>query len=203
MQNTKKRYLVPIVMVFVSFVLVACGRDVSTVDSAIEGHWTMTDARMNGEPLEQVIQENEDIFDTDALTGSESGQNEIEAEFYYNEGTLTIVNADGEQTSLPYEILNTDEENDSLTLETLIDEEEATLTINQLVNFSGEDRESISSTLNITDLELTSEENTEGMSELEQQANQLGQEFVMQLVENIQLEFDLDYVDDSEAPVAE
>lgn len=203
MQNTKKRYLVPIVMVFVSFVLVACGRDVSTVDSAIEGHWTMTDARMNGEPLEKVIQENEDIFDTDALTGSESGQNEIEAEFYYNEGTLTIVNADGEQTSLPYEILNTDEENDSLTLETLIDEEEATLTINQLVNFSGEDRESISSTLNITNLELTSQEDTEGMSELEQQANQLGQEFVMQLVENIQLEFDLDYVDDSEAPVAE
>lgn len=203
MQNTKKRYLVPIVMVFVSFVLVACGRDVSTVDSAIEGHWTMTDARMNGEPLEQVIQENEDIFDTDALTGSESGQNEIEAEFYYNEGTLTIVNADGELTSLPYEIMNTDEENDSLTLETLIDEEEATLTINQLVNFSGEDRESISSTLNITNLELTSQEDTEGMSELEQQANQLGQEFVMQLVENIQLEFDLDYVDDSEAPVAE
>lgn len=203
MQNTKKRYLVPIVLVFVSFVLVACGRDVSTVDSAIEGHWTMTDARMNGEPLEQVIQENEDIFDADALTGSESNQNEIEADFYYNEGTLTIVNADGEQTSLPYEIMNTDEENDSLTLETLVDEEEATLTINQLVNFSGEDRESISSTLNIKNLELTSQEDTEGMSELEQQANQLGQEFVMQLVQNIHLEFDLDYVDDSEAPAAE
>lgn len=205
MSSKKKIFLAPVLMVFISLVLVGCGRDVSTVDSALEGRWTVTDARMNGEPLEEVIQDNAALFDfdADAVTGSEENQNEIVADFYYNEGVLTIVNADGEQTRLPYEVLNTDEENDSLTLETEINEDEAVVTINQLINFEGEEREAIASTLNITDLEMTAEEDTEEMSEIEQQFYQMGQDFVMQLVENINLEFDLDYVDDSEAPATE
>ncbi len=33
-------------MVLFSVVLVACGRDVSTVEDALEGHWTVEDARI-------------------------------------------------------------------------------------------------------------------------------------------------------------
>lgn len=205
MKSKKTKFMVPVLMVFISFVLVGCGRDVSTVDSALEGRWTVTDARMNGEPLEEVIQEYDEMFnfDSEAVTGSEEGQSEIVADFYYNEGVLTIVNGDGEQTRMPYEVLNTDEENDTLTLETQMNDEEADVTLNQLVNFAGEERDAIASTVNITNLEMTSEEDTAEMSELEQELDQIGQDLAMQLVENIDLEFDLDYVDDSEAPAAE
>ena len=191
--------------VLLSLVLVGCGRDVSTVEGALEGHWMVTDARVNGQPLEEAIAEYDDAldFDSDAITTSEEGQTEIDIDFYYDEEILTIVNAEGDQFQLPYEVLSADEENNAMTLEYLVEDEEADLKLTDEIAFIGEDRDSILSTINIVDVNLKEAESEEQRTELEEEFYQFGQDFVLEIFRNLNIEFDLDYVDDAEAPANE
>lgn len=206
MKNRKTRKFIPtLLMVAMSLVFVACGRDVSTVESAVEGHWTVTDARMNGEPLEEVIQEYDEFlnFDSDTVTGAEGEATEIALDVYFNEGVLTLVNAEGEETRLPYEVTSSDEDNGRLDLAFDIEEEDVNLSLNQAITFTDEERESISSTINIVDVELLDNTPDEEMTEVEEAFYQMGQDIVMRLFEEIELEFDLSYVDDSQAPAGQ
>lgn len=191
--------------VLLSLVLVGCGRDVSTVEGALEGHWTVTDARVNGQPLEEAIAEYDDVLDidSDSFTTSEEGQTEIDIDFYYDEEILTIVNAEGDQFQLAYEVLNADEENNAMTLEYLVEDEEADLKLTDEIAFIGEDRDSILSTINIVDVNLKEAESEEQRTELEEEFYQFGQDFVLEIFRNLNIEFDLDYVDDAEAPANE
>lgn len=204
----KKKYSQSIglgIMILFSVVLVACGRDVSTVEDALEGHWTVEDARMNGEPLEEALDQYDEMLDIDseAITTTEEGQTEIDLDFYYQEGHLTIVNNKGEQTVFPSEVINRDEENNTIVLEHVMDEEQGTIKLNEEVTFADEERESLTSHINITDIDLEEEAPAEERSELEEELYQLGQDFVLEIFRNINLEFDLNYVDDEEAPTAQ
>lgn len=192
-------------VILLSLVLVGCGRDVSTVEGALEGHWTVTDARVNGQPLEEAIAEYDDVLDidSDSFTTSEEGQTEIDIDFYYDEEILTIVNAEGDQFQLAYEVLNADEENNAMTLEYLVEDEEADLKLTDEIAFIGEDRDSILSTINIVDVNLKEAESEEQRTELEEEFYQFGQDFVLEIFRNLNIEFDLDYVDDAEAPANE
>jgi len=189
-------------MILFAVVLVGCGRDTSPVESALEGQWTATDARLNGEPLVDVIQEYDEMLEFDAgdVTGSEEGSQEVNADFYYNEGQLTLVSADGEQTSVPYEVIETDEENDALTLEYVLEDPEVDLRINDEITFADENREAISSSMNIVEADFTEDASAEESSALEDELNQFGQEIAMEILGNMTFEFDLNYVDDTTAP---
>lgn len=193
------------IMILFSVVLVACGRDVSTVEDALEGHWTVEDARMNGEPLEEALAQYDELLniDSEAITSTEEGQTEIALDFYYQEGNLTIVNKQGEQTVFPSEVINRDEENNTLVLEHVLDEEQGTIKLNEEVTFADEERESLTSHISVTDIDLEEEAPSEERSGLEEEMYQLGQDFVLEIFRNINLEFDLNYVDDEEAPTAE
>jgi len=189
-------------MILFAVVLVGCGRDASTVESAIEGRWTVTDARLNGEPLGDVIQEYDEMLEFDAgdVTGSADGSQEIDADFYYNEGQLTLVSADGEQTSVPYEVIETDEATDALTLEYVFEDPEVDLRINDEIQFADENREAMTSSMNIVEADFTEDASAENSSVLEDELNQFGQEIAMEILGNMTFEFDLDYVDDATAP---
>ena len=193
------------IMVLFSLVLVACGRDVSTVEESLEGHWTVEDARMNGEPLEEVLNEYDEVLDIDpeSVTRTENGQTEIDVDFYYQDGNLTIVNNEGEQLSFPSEVINRDEENNSLILEHTITEDEAHIKLNEEITFADEEREALSSHISIVDIELQENEPAEERSELEEEWYQYGQDFALELFRNMNFEFDLQYVDDTEAPAAQ
>jgi len=186
-------------MILFAVVLVGCGRDASTVESALEGRWTVTDARLNGEPLVEVIQEYDEMFEFDAgdVAGSEDGSQEVDADFYYNEGQLTLVSADGEQTSVPYEVIDTDEENDALTLEYVLEDPEVDLRINDEIQFADENRESMSSRMGIVDADFTEDASAGESSALEDELNQFGQDIAMEILGNMTFDFDLDYVDDA------
>jgi len=189
-------------MILVAVVLVGCGRDTSSVESALEGHWTATDARLNGEPLVDVIQEYDEMLDFDAgdVAGSEEGSTEIDTDFYYNEGQLTLLSADGERTSVPYEVIETDEENDALTLEYVLEDPEVNLRINNEITFVDENREAISSSMNIVEADFTEDASAEETSALDDELNQFGEEIAMEILRNMNFQFDLDYVDDATAP---
>lgn len=192
-------------MVFFSFVLVACGgRDISTVEEAIEGHWTATDARVNGQPLEEAIQEYDEIldFDSEEITGSED-EEEVDADFYYDEDTVTIINGEGNQTVAPYEVINTDEDNNTITLEYFVEDEEVDIKMSQMITFSDEEREVLSSTVDIVDVEFKEGEDEEERSELEEEFYQMGLEMAADILREIDMEIDLEYVDDQEAPAEE
>jgi hypothetical protein len=192
-------------MVLFSVVLVACGRDVSTVEDALEGHWTVEDARLNGEPLEEALDQYGEMLaiDSEPITSTEEGQTEIALDFYYHEDNLTIVNNKGEQTVFPSEVINRDEENNTLVLEHVMTEEQGTIKLNEEVTFADDERESLTSHVSITDIDLEEEAPTEERSGLEEEMYQWGRDFALEIYRNIHLEFDLNYVDDEEAPTAE
>lgn len=192
------------IIVLFSVVLVACGRDVSTVEDALEGHWTVEDARMNGEPLEEVLDQYDELLDVDseAVTSTEEGQTEIDVDFYYQEGHLTIVNNKGEQTIFPSEVINRDEENNTIVLEHVLKEEQGNIRLNEEITFADEERESLTSHISITDIDLE-EEPAEERSSLEEEMYQLGQDFALEVFRNMNFEFDLNYVDEEEVPSAE
>lgn len=198
----KNKLLVGIVAIF-SLVLVACGRDVSTVENAIEGHWTMTDARLNDRPLEEAIEEYDELFDanSESTTEAEEGQADLDVDLYRDGEVLTLVNADGEQTRLPYEVISSDEENNTLTLEYNLEEEDMDLRLNEVVEFLDEERESITSSVNIVDMTMKNQADTEeASSELEQELEQFGEELATEFLRSMNFEFDQQYVDDAEAP---
>lgn len=192
------------IIVLFSLVFVACGRDVSTVEEALEGHWHMNSAQLNGEPLVELLSQNNDWIDIDEgdWTTTEDGQQEMDVDYYYNEGLLTIVNSENEQIKLPYEVIATNENNGSMTLEYVYADEEIEFTLQDELTFTGEERENLSTRLNIVDVVMP-EDPIEELTEIEQQFSQLGENFVFEIIKSIQLEFSFDFVEEAEAPGSE
>ncbi len=187
-------------ILFFSIFLAACGRDISTVESALEGQWTMTDAFMNGEPLAVALQENAEWFgveEEDVLT-DENGEVVYDVHYYYEEGTMTIVDNEGETTQIPYEVLSTDEENNTLRIEYTMEEEDLSLVIQEDMTFTGEERESKTSQWHIVDV-VVEPSNSSQQSELERELEQFGQELAIQVFQSIEFSFHFDYVSE-EAP---
>lgn len=194
METIKNKWRLGMLVLF-SVVLIACGRDVSTVDDALEGQWTMTNAEMNGEPLVELLVENSEWFDIDEsdLTRTEDGQLEMAIDFYYNEGVLTIVNSDGDQVETPYEVLSADDEAGTMRLAYTLADEELQVDVEEDITFVGEERESRTSAVNVVDVEIPTTATSEG-TELEQQWENLGQEIAREMLQNIEFSFDFDYV---------
>lgn len=191
------------VFVLVLVFLVACGRDVSTVDLALEGHWKMTNATVNGDPLVDLAQEYEQFldFDTEEYTTVEEGQTVIDVDYYYNEETLTVVNSEGESFAIPYQVIDTDEENGTMTLEYTLNNDEIEMRINEVIYFEGEEREIIRTETNIFDVMFLVETEQE-ITELEERLQELGGNIILQVVYEMDFEFELKYVDDATAPEA-
>lgn len=194
METIKNKWRLGMLVLF-SVVLIACGRDVSTVEDALEGQWTMTNAEMNGEPLVELLVENSEWFDIDEsdLTRTEDGQLEMAIDFYYNEGILTIVNSDGDQVETPYEVLSADDEAGTMRLAYTLADEELQVDVEEDITFVGEERESRTSAVNVVDVEIPTTATSEG-TELEQQWENLGQEIAREMLQNIEFSFDFDYV---------
>lgn len=183
--------------------LVACGRDVSTVDLALEGHWKMTNATVNGDPLVDLAQEYEQFldFDTEEYTTVEEGQTVIDVDYYYSEETLTVVNSESESFAIPYQVIDTDEENGTMTLEYTLNNDEIEMRINEVIYFEGEEREIIRTETNIFDV-MFLVETEEEITELEERLQELGGNIILQVVYEMDFEFELEYVDDATAPEA-
>lgn len=192
------------ILVLFSLVFVACGRDVSTVEEALEGHWHMNSAQLNGEPLVELLSQNNEWIDIDEddWTTTEEGQQEMDVDYYYNEGILTIVNSENEQIKLPYEVIATNENNGSMTLEYVYADEDIEFTLQDELTFTGEERENLTTNLNIVDVVMP-EDPTEELTELEQQFSQFGENFVFEIIKSISLEFSFDFVEEAEAPGSE
>lgn len=197
-RRTGKKFGLVFVAVF-SMVVAACGRDVSTVENALEGTWTLTDAYMNGEPLVDLLRDNAAWFNLDEaeITTNEAGEVEYDLDLYYEEGLLTIVDSEGESRQTTYEILSTDEENHTMRIEFAIEEEGTIFVLQQDITFEGEERESNSSSVNIVDIQ--SEGTSNASSELEQALEHAGLELVREIFQSLEFTLHFDYVSE-EAP---
>ncbi len=181
--------------------LAACGRDVSTVDMALEGHWKMTNATINDEPMVDLAQEYEAFleFDTDEFTTVEEGQTVIDVDYYYSEETLTVENSEGEFFEVPYRVIDKDEEAGTMTIEYALSNEEIEVRINEVIYFEGEERDKIRTETNIFDV-MFLVETEEEMSDLEARLNELGGNIILQVVYEMDFAFELEYVDDEAVP---
>lgn len=181
--------------------LAACGRDVSTVDMALEGHWKMTNATINDEPMVDLAQEYEEFleFDTDGFTTVEEGQTVIDVDYYYSEETLTVENSEGEFFEVPYQVIDTNEEAGTMTIEYALSNEEIEVRINELIYFEGEERDKIRTETNIFDV-MFLVETEEEVSDLEARLNELGGNIILQVVYEMDFAFELEYVDDEAVP---
>lgn len=181
--------------------LAACGRDVSTVDMALEGHWKMTNATINDEPMVDLAQEYEAFleFDTDEFTTVEEGQTVIDVDYYYSEETLTVENSEGQFFEVPYRVIDTDEEAGTMTIEYALSNEEIEVRINEVIYFEGEERDKIRTETNIFDV-MFLVETEEEMSDLEARLNELGGNIILQVVYEMDFAFELEYVDDEAVP---
>ena len=181
--------------------LAACGRDVSTVDMALEGHWKMTNARINDEPMVDLAQEYEAFleFDTDEFTTVEEGQTVIDVDYYYSEETLTVENSEGQFFEVPYRVIDKDEEAGTMTIEYALSNEEIEVRINEVIYFEGEERDKIRTETNIFDV-MFLVETEEEMSDLEARLNELGGNIILQVVYEMDFAFELEYVDDEAVP---
>lgn len=181
-------------------ILVACGgRDISTVDTAIEGHWTVTEARVNDEPLDEVIRNFDQFLDVEPedVTGTD---NDVAIDLYFEEGILTLENAEGDVTTLPYLITDTDEEKHELILEYHIIDEEVDITLNEILTFNTENRNSYTSDLTIVDVTMRETASEDEVSELEAGLNQMGEDIAREIMQTIRIELNAVYVDDADAP---
>lgn len=181
--------------------LAACGRDVSTVDMALKGHWKMTNATINDEPMVDLAQEYEAFleFDTDGFTTVEEGQTVIDVDYYYSEETLTVENSEGEFFEVPYRVIDKDEEAGTMTIEYALSNEEIEVRINEVIYFEGEERDKIRTETNIFDV-MFLVETEEEMSDLEARLNELGGNIILQVVYEMDFAFELEYVDDEAVP---
>lgn len=181
--------------------LAACGRDVSTVDMALEGHWKMTNATINDEPMVDLAQEYEAFleFDTDEFTTVEEGQTVIDVDYYYSEETLTVENSEGQFFEVPYRVIDKDEEAGTMTIEYALSNEEIEVRINEVIYFEGEERDKIRTETNIFDV-MFLVETEEEMSDLEARLNELGGNIILQVVYEMDFAFELEYVDDEAVP---
>lgn len=181
--------------------LAACGRDVSTVDMALEGHWKMTNATINDEPMVDLAQEYEEFleFNTDEFTTVEEGQTVIDVDYYYSEETLTVENSEGEFFEVPYQVIDKDEEAGTMTIEYALSNEEIEVRINEVIYFEGEERDKIRTETNIFDV-MFLVETEEEMSDLEARLNELGGNIILQVVYEMDFAFELEYVDDEAVP---
>ena len=181
--------------------LASCGRDVSTVDMALEGHWKMTNATINDEPMVDLAQEYEAFleFDTDEFTTVEEGQTVIDVDYYYSEETLTVENSEGEFFEVPYQVIDTNEEAGTMTIEYALSNEEIEVRINEVIYFEGEERDKIRTETNIFDV-MFLVETEEEMSDLEAHLNELGGNIILQVVYEMDFAFELEYVDDEAVP---
>jgi len=192
-----------ILLVIFSLILVACDRrDISTVENAIEGHWDVTDVRVNDEPLEEVLQEFDQWleFDEDAVSSTEQGTQAIALDFYYEDGILAIENAEGDVTTLPYIVEATDEANHTLTLAYHIVDEEVDITLNEVIRFNTEERNSYTSEMQLVDIQMTPTASEEEVSDLERELNQIGQDLAGEILKALDIEINAVYVDDADAP---
>lgn len=183
-----------------SVILVACGgHDISTLEEALEGHWTVTDARVNGEPLAEVIHDFDQFLDVDPedVTGAD---NEVEVELYFYDGILTLESAEGEVSTIPYIVKETNEGTHKLTLEYHVVDEEVDITLNEVLTFNTEDRDSYTSALTIVDISMTPDASAEEVSELEAGMKKIGEDIVREIARSINLELNAVYVDDADAP---
>lgn len=181
--------------------LAACGRDVSTVDMALKGHWKMTNATINDEPMVDLAQEYEAFleFDTDEFTTVEEGQTVIDVDYYYSEETLTVENSEGQFFEVPYRVIDKDEEAGTMTIEYALSNEEIEVRINEVIYFEGEERDKIRTETNIFDV-MFLVETEEEMSDLEARLNELGGNIILQVVYEMDFAFELEYVDDEAVP---
>jgi len=187
------------VVLLSTFVLTACGgRDTSTVESSLNGQWELADATVNGQPIEEVIANFEEAFDSNSSNSSSGSSVEdvnLDANVYFNEGELTVVGADDQQMNYAFEVTETNEENNSIALEMPINNEEAEFTLNGSGTFTDEERETMDFTLAMSEITMN---NSSGQQP--SVGEQLGQEFAVKILENIDVEMALNYVDSSATP---
>jgi len=182
--------------------LAACGRDTSTVESSLNGHWSLADVQMNGRPIEEVFAGLEE-----SLGSSSDGESSVEevsfnTDFYFDQGQLTVVNGEGEQVNSTYEVVDTNEENSSLSLESPVSDENVDLTLNGLAKFPDEANERLDLTATMSDIAVNAQP-AEGKTSVEAEFEQLGQQFAIEMMQNMEFELSLDYVDNEEAPAVD
>lgn len=183
------------VLLLSTVILTACGRDTSTVESSLNGQWELAEATVNGQPLEEVVNNLDETFGSGSDAESAAGNLSLDSTFYFNEGELTVVGADNQQNSYAFEVVDTNEENDSITLEMPVSNEEVDFTLNGSGTFTDEERESLDFTLSMADISMPNPSNGQQSS-----AEQIGQEFAIRIFENINVETALNYVDDTTTP---
>lgn len=204
--NSFKKFIKIGILVLLAFVMVACGQDVpeETEEPSIEidlnGHWTLREATVAGEPVIELAEEYEDELDIDLdnFTTEEEGNRELDVAFYYNEGLLTIVNHDGESIELDYEIVNRDVESRQMTLEYVLRDEDVEVYIEEVMTFS-DDGERVTTETSIDEVEFTRDEADEP-SEYEEELNDIGGKLVLEFIYGLDFELELEYVDDVRTP---
>jgi len=187
------------VVLLSAFVLTACGgRDTSTVESSLNGQWELANATVNGQPIEEVIANFEEAFSSSSSnTSSESivEDGNLDADVYFNDGELTVVGADDQQMNYTFEVTDTNEENNSIALEIPVNNEEAEFTLASSGTFTDEERETMNFTLAMSDITMTNSSGQQPSA-----GEQLGQEFAIQILENINVEMTLNYVGGATTP---
>ena len=194
----KKKYLG--FLVLISFVLMACGRDTSTVDTALLGTWELTDSYVNGEPLDEVLQDNPAFLDIDEsfIGTNPEGNVVIHLEAYYEEEMLSLVDGDGNVQQTQYETLSMNEERNEILLAYEIEEEDIVFVLHEESTFEGEERKRRISTVRVVDMHPV-EAQPLADTELEQELQQFGFELVQEMIQNIELTLHFDFVSE-EAP---
>lgn len=193
MFRNKKIYLG--FLMLMSLLLIACGRDVSTVDTALLGTWELTESYVNGERLDEVLQNNPTFLDLEEslITRDAEGDVEIHLDAYYEEEMLSLVDGDVNVQQTTYEILSMDEENDEIILEYAIEEEDIVFVLQEDITYEGEERESRISTVRVVDMHPV-EAQPVADTELEQELQELGFELVQEMIQNIELTLHFDYI---------
>ena len=100
----------------------------------------MTEDYVNGEPLDEVLQDNPTFLDIEEsfIGKNPEGNVVIHLEAYYEEEMLSLVDGDGNVQQTHYEILSMDEERDEILLAYEIEEEDIVFVLQEESTFEGE-----------------------------------------------------------------
>ena len=114
----------------------------------------MTEDYVNGEPLDEVLQDNSTFLDIDEsfIGTNPEGNVVMHLEAYYEEEMLSLGDGDGNVQQTHYEILSMDEERDEILLAYEIEEEDIVFVLQEESTFEGEERESRISTVRVVDM---------------------------------------------------
>lgn len=193
----------------IAIVLAACAEEdtgieeagVSTFEMNLDGHWTVTEATLDGEPVIDLAEafENELLFDVDDYTSGPEGNRELDVAFYYDNGLLTIVDSEGDTIELSYQVVEKDEENQQITLEYLLNDEDVEIYIDDVVSFYDEGAR-ITTQTNVQEVVFLREEDEEP-SEYEEELATFGGRAALEFIYGLDLELELEYLSDETTPV--